>query len=167
MSAQLDPALTLHRDMQVADVDAVMALEVGAYSHPWSRGNFVDSLAAGYEAELRLDGRRGELLGYSVAMRGPGETHLLNLTVAPARQHQGHGSALLQRLVARCRERGDEALWLEVRQSNAGARALYRAAGFDEVGLRRAYYPAEQGREDAVVMRLALPAAGGLGHALV
>lgn len=167
MSAQLDPALMLHRDMQVADVDAVMALEVGAYSHPWSRGNFVDSLAAGYEAELRLDGRRGELLGYSVAMRGPGETHLLNLTVAPALQRQGHGSALLQRLVARCRERGDEALWLEVRQSNAGARALYRAAGFDEVGLRRAYYPAEQGREDAVVMRLALPAAGGLGHALV
>lgn len=148
----------VHRSMTLADVDAVMALEVLAYSHPWSRGNFIDSLAAGYLGELRL-GPDGRLLAYRVAMPGVAELHLLNLTVAPAAQRQGHGAALLGRLIDLGRSRRDERLWLEVRGSNHGARALYRRHGFAEVGLRRGYYPAEhQRREDAVVMSLDLQA---------
>jgi ribosomal-protein-alanine N-acetyltransferase len=148
-----------HRPMAVADLDAVLALEAAAYSHPWSRGNFIDSLAAGYSAELRLDGD-GSLLGYFVALPGFEEMHLLNLTVAPARQRRGQGRALLNRLIAQARRRGDQVLWLEVRPSNGPARGLYRAVGFAEVGCRRNYYPAADGRrEDALVLRLALDGA--------
>lgn len=151
----------VHRPMTAADLDAVLAIEARAYSHPWTRGNFIDSLAAGYRAELRLAAAGGALLGYSVALPGFEETHLLNLSVAPALQRAGHGWALLQRLCDDARRRGDLALWLEVRESNTGARALYRRAGFVETGVRRGYYPAARlTREDAVVMRLALQAAG-------
>ena len=154
MNALLRPAAPpCHRPMVVADLDAVMAIEVAAYPYPWSRGNFIDSLAAGYHAQLRLDAN-GALIGYFVALPGFEETHLLNLTVAPARQGQGHGRALLDRLTAWAHVRGDLALWLEVRQSNTGARALYERHGFVQAGLRRGYYPADrQQREDAVVMR--------------
>jgi ribosomal-protein-alanine N-acetyltransferase len=163
-----------HRPMTVADLDAVLALEVAAYSHPWSRGNFIDSLAAAYCAELRLDGD-GSLLGYFVALPGFEEMHLLNLTVAPARQRGGQGRALLNGLIAQARRRGDQVLGLEVRPSNAPARGLYRAFGFVEVGCRRNYYPAAHGRrEDALVLRLALdgaaaapPGAAGDPDALV
>ena len=154
--------------MAVADLDAVAAIEVLAYSHPWSRGNFVDSLAAGYDTELCL-GADGELLAYRVAMAGVEETHLLNLTVAPNHQRQGHGLAMLGRLAQMARGRGDQRLWLEVRDSNDVARALYRRFGFAEVGLRRGYYPADrQRREDAVVMSLDLtvsPSPSLDGHA--
>lgn len=164
-TVQLASDALSHRPMTLADVDAVMALEVLAYSHPWSRGNFIDSLAAGYLSELRL-GADGQLLAYRLAMPGVAELHLLNLTVAPAAQRQGHGAALLRRLIDQGRSRQDERLWLEVRDSNHGARALYRRHGFAEVGLRRGYYPAEhQRREDAVVMSLDLLAPGA-PHAL-
>jgi len=146
-----------HRPMAVIDLDAVLAVEVAAYSHPWTRGNFVDALAAGYRSELRLRPDDGALLGYCIALPGVQEMHLLNLSVAPAHQRAGHGWALLQRLCDDARRRGDESLWLEVRESNAAARTLYRRAGFTEVGVRRGYYPAARlAREDAVVMRLAL-----------
>jgi ribosomal-protein-alanine N-acetyltransferase len=142
--------------MGLEDLASVMALEVSAYSHPWTRGNFADSLAAGYLSEIRLDGE-GRLLGYWVAVPGADEMHLLNLTVAPDVQRQGHGGALLERLLKVAERRGDQMMWLEVRPSNLAARALYRLAGFAEVGLRRGYYPADRGREDALVLRLALP----------
>jgi len=144
------------RAMATDDLDAVLALEVSAYSFPWSRGNFIDSLAAGYLAWVRHDNQH-RLLAYCVAQPGYQETHLLNLTVAPSQQRRGHGRALLVALADWARQRGDAALWLEVRQSNAAGRALYAAAGFAEVGLRRGYYPDQhQRREDAVVMRLPL-----------
>ena len=154
MNVLLRPAAPVHhRPMVAADLDAVMAIEATAYPYPWSRGNFIDSLAAGYLAQLRLDAS-GALIGYFVALPGFEETHLLNLTVAPAWQGRGHGRALLDRLTAWAHGRGDLALWLEVRQSNTGARALYERHGFVQVGLRRGYYPADrQQREDAVVMR--------------
>jgi len=149
-----------YRPMTVADLNEVLALELRAYSHPWSRGNFIDSLAAAYTAELRLDGD-GRLLGYFVAMQGFEETHLLNITVASSAQRAGHGRAMLERLHLLARQRGDQALWLEVRPSNLPARALYQSLGFVQVGCRRDYYPTDRPqREDALVMRLNLDAEG-------
>ena len=147
----------LRRAMDSADLAAVLRVETRAYSHPWSRGNFIDSLAAGYIAEL-LDSPDAGLVGYFVAMPGVDELHLLNITVAPDWQGRGHGSALLDAVQDHASQRGLAMLWLEVRASNHRARALYRRRGFAEVGLRPAYYPAGARREDAVVMSLALAA---------
>jgi tRNA threonylcarbamoyladenosine biosynthesis protein TsaB len=149
---------TRRRDMTEADLDAVMAIEVQAFSHPWSRGHFADSLKAGYLAEMLLDDE-ATLLGYFVAMPGVDELHLLNITVLPSQQRKGHGRALLAAVQAHGLRLGLSTLWLEVRHSNHRARRLYAKWGFEEVGLRRAYYPAGSRREDAVVMRLALTAA--------
>jgi len=150
--------------MTVSDLDAVVATEARAYGWPWSRGNFIDALAAGYVAEL-LEDRDAGLMGYFVAMTGVDELHLLNVTVAPEWQGRGHGSALLDAVVRHGRDRGLATLWLEVRHGNHRARALYARRGFAQVGVRRGYYPAAGQREDAVVMRLAL--AGEGPHALV
>lgn len=138
------------------DLDTLMAIETVAYPYPWSRGNFIDSLAAGYRLVKRVDAQ-GHWLGYCVAMTGVDETHLLNLTVVPAHQRQGHALAMLDDLVRWSRDRQAACLWLEVRASNLRARALYRRYGFQEAGLRRGYYPAgPDGRENALVMRLDL-----------
>jgi ribosomal-protein-alanine N-acetyltransferase len=140
--------------MTVRDLDAVVAVEQRAYSHPWTRGNFTDSLAAGYLAEVwRLE---DAVLGYFIAMPGVDELHLLNITVAPEQQGQGHGRTMMAALQQHALHSGAAALWLEVRESNHRARALYRRLGYAEVGLRRGYYPAALRREDAVVMSLVL-----------
>jgi ribosomal-protein-alanine N-acetyltransferase len=168
VNALLQPRPLKHRPMRLDDVDQVLAIEMAAYSFPWTRGNFIDSLAAGYLAELLEDTAdtrpTAPPLGYFVAMAGVDELHLLNLTVAVEHQGQGHGRALLAAVQAHGRARGLSALWLEVRHSNERAQALYTRLGFVEVGRRRGYYPAPQGREDAIVMRLALgaPPAHGL-----
>lgn len=155
MSAGDGPAGHL-RAMQVGDLDAVMAIEVACYGFPWSRGNFIDSLAAGYRAQVWTDGD-GQIVGYCVALPGVGEMHLLNITVAPSSQGRGLARAMLDELADAARARGDTDLWLEVRASNDRARTLYLRRGFREVGLRRGYYPAAHGqREDAVVMRASL-----------
>ena len=147
----------LLRAMQYGDLDQVLAIERAAYSFPWTRGNFVDSLASGYLAEL-LVLRTGGLCGYYVAMLGVNEMHLLNLTVAAAMQRRGHALTLLDALEQRCRAHEQvRHIWLEVRASNARARQIYARRGFAEVGLRRGYYPAYKAqREDAIVMSLAL-----------
>ena len=158
MSAQLqfEPPPLQRQSMTVADLDAVTAIECQAYEFPWTRGNFIDSLAAGYRAEV-LRGSDGGLCAYCVAMSGIDEMHLLNLTVAPDWQHRGLARGLLDALVADSRAAGAAWLWLEVRESNQRARDVYRRYGFGQAGWRRAYYPAAAGRrEDACVMRLAL-----------
>lgn len=155
MNALLSPEPVL-RAMGTRDLDAVLAIEAGAYSFPWSRGNFIDSLAAGYHARVLVDASAG-IVGYFVAMAGVEEMHLLNITVAPAWQGRGLACAMLDALEAYCRDRRLAMLWLEVRASNQRARALYARRGFAEVGVRRGYYPAAfSKREDAVVMSLRL-----------
>lgn len=155
MNALLQPEPRL-RPMRWDDLDRVLAVERAAYDFPWTRGNFVDSLAAGYLAEMLVDDRLG-LVGYFVAMAGVDEMHLLNLTVAPAQQRRGHARRLLDVLEKRCRDQGLATLWLEVRASNQRARQIYARRGFAEVGQRPGYYPAaKSAREDAVVMSLAL-----------
>jgi ribosomal-protein-alanine N-acetyltransferase len=140
--------------MTTAHLDAVMAIEASAYAFPWTRGNFIDSLAAGYPARVLIDDQ-GQTLGYFIAMEGVDEMHLLNITVAPAVQGRGHARSMIDALVALCGERRAAELWLEVRGSNARARAMYERLGFVSAGLRKGYYPAPFGRrEDAIVMRL-------------
>lgn len=153
------------RSMAWADMDDVMAIETAAYSFPWSRGNFTDSLAAGHWMDV-LQAADGTLRGYFVAMRAVDEVHLLNLTVAASWRRRGHAQALMDRLEARARAQGLRSVWLEVRVSNEAARALYRTRGFAEQGLRRHYYPTGHARrEDAVVMSCALAVVDGVSHA--
>lgn len=138
------------------EVDALLEIESSAYAFPWSRGNFIDSLSAGYLARKRVDAN-GQWLGYFIAMPGVQELHLLNLTVAPAHQRRGHARAMLDRLVNEARALGAQRVWLEVRVSNERAQQVYRRYGFREVGLRRGYYPAGAlARENALVMSLEL-----------
>jgi ribosomal-protein-alanine N-acetyltransferase len=150
------------RPMTLAALDGVVALEAAVYPFPWTRGNFVDSLAASYIA-WTLNGSGGELIAYCMAMRGAGEMHLLNITVAPVARRRGHARRLLGALVALCHAQGDERIWLEVREANIDAQATYLRLGFTQVGMRKGYYPAPDGaREDAVVMSLAIDVARGL-----
>jgi ribosomal-protein-alanine N-acetyltransferase len=147
-------AVTL-RTMTQENLDAVMAIEQTAYSHPWSRGNFRDSLNPLFDAQCLWLG--DELLGYFLAMHGVEEMHLLNITVAPAHQGEGWGLMMLDALSLISRNVGAQTLWLEVRQSNARALQVYTRYGFVRVGLRKDYYPADrQQREHAVVMSLKL-----------
>ena len=147
-------AVTL-RTMTPENLDAVMAIEQTAYSHPWSRGNFRDSLNPLFDAQCLWLG--DELLGYFLAMHGVEEMHLLNITVAPAHQGEGWGHMMLDALSLISRNVGAQTLWLEVRQSNARALQVYERYGFVRVGLRKDYYPADrQQREHAVVMSLKL-----------
>ena len=149
----------VHAPMTTAQLDAVMAIEAAAYAFPWTRGNFIDSLAAGYPARVLLGAQR-QLLGYFVAMPGVDEMHLLNITVAPAEQGRGHARFMIDSLIPMCHEQGAHELWLEVRRSNERARAMYLRLGFTAVGERKGYYPAPLGRrEDAVVMSLKIGAA--------
>jgi ribosomal-protein-alanine N-acetyltransferase len=140
--------------MREADLDEVMAIENAIYTHPWTRGNFADSLRAGYPCRTWRLGR--ELAGYFVLLAAAGEAHLLNLSVAAARQRSGHGAALLAEAMRLARSLGARHIFLEVRPSNRAAQALYSRFGFSRVAVRRGYYPARGGREDALVLSLAL-----------
>ncbi|AMO23079.1 hypothetical protein GCM10027034_44840 [Ramlibacter solisilvae] len=148
VEAQFEP-------MTEAWLDAIAEVEGRAYEHPWTRGNFADSLQAGYQAQVLIAER--ELLGYFVAMKGVDEVHLLNLTVAPQHQGAGWGRVILDALELWARGTEAQWLWLEVRVSNARAQRIYERHGYLPVGRRKAYYPAAGGqREDAVVMSMKL-----------
>jgi ribosomal-protein-alanine N-acetyltransferase len=136
--------------MAESRLDEVVAIERRAYSHPWTRGNFVDSLRSGYQAQLLCAGE--VVIGYFVAMRGVDEVHLLNITVDPRHQGQGWGRVLLDALALWSRAQGAQWLWLEVRTSNMRAQDVYLRYGYRRVGERKNYYPADGGREDAIVM---------------
>jgi ribosomal-protein-alanine N-acetyltransferase len=136
--------------MRVDDIDAIVTFEERIYPFPWSRGNFVDSLAAGYSAWVCRDD--DGMIGYAVLMRVADEAQLLNISILPERQRCGLGSALLKHLFAVARSHGAVRMLLEVRPSNQSGRALYERFGFIQVGRRRGYYPWHEGREDALVM---------------
>ncbi len=156
MSARLKDAKPRWLSMHVSDLADVLELELRVYPFPWTRGNFEDALASGNLAQVLRDAQ-GQLLGYLVALPGVDEMHLLNITVRPESHSQGYGSCMLDALEAVCRSRGLSQIWLEVRRSNRVARSFYEGHGFKEVGLRRAYYPADGGqREDATLMSLEL-----------
>lgn len=142
------------RPMREGDLAAVHAIETRAYEFPWTVGIFRDCLRAQYPAwVMHSDGR---IVGYSLMSIAAGEAHVLNVCVAPEMQGRGLGRRLLRALLQIARGQGAARVFLEVRPSNAAAIALYHDEGFNEIGRRPRYYPAHDGREDALVMALEL-----------
>lgn len=142
------------RPMQMADLDTVMAIEPTIYSHPWTRGNFSDSLNSGYSAWILAANQ--QIIGYALLMMVLDEAHLLNLSIAKAQQKQGLGRYLLEYMLQIAKNHKATNMFLEVRPSNISAIALYENMGFCEMAVRRNYYPAHNGSEDAILMGLAL-----------
>lgn len=153
MSAVLNE-LSRCRPMTSQDLEVVAIIEQDIYQYPWSLGNFRDSLYAGYSCWVNeFDGVPA---GYAVMMLAAGEAQLLNLGIAKTYQRRGLGRHLLQYMIKVARDYHATAMLLEVRPSNQAARHLYLDTGFRETALRKQYYPAHEGREDAVIMELAL-----------
>lgn len=140
----------LLRDMTAADLDAVLRVEREVHAHPWTRGNFSDALRSKYQCKVFESD--GNMLGYAVLMLAVDESELLDIAIDAARQRQGWGQRLLDEMMVLARHFGMHRMVLEVRASNEAAIALYRKAGFRDIGLRRDYYQAENGREDAILM---------------
>jgi [ribosomal protein S18]-alanine N-acetyltransferase len=138
------------RPMCEDDLDAVLDIELRAYPFPWTRGIFSDCLRAGYSAWVLQRG--GEIVGYAMLSIAADEAHVLNVCAAPKEQGRGHGRRLLRALLQLARGRGVRRVFLEVRPSNTPAIGLYHEEGFNEIGRRPRYYPAKNGREDAIVM---------------
>lgn len=142
------------RAMTDADLDEVMDIEARAYAFPWSRNIFRDCVRIGYHCRVLLEDQR--VNGYGIMSVAAEEGHILNLCIRPTRQGQGLARLLLDALMATARDNGARTLFLEVRPSNEPARRLYARAGFCELGVRRGYYPASQGRENALIMAIDL-----------
>jgi ribosomal-protein-alanine N-acetyltransferase len=140
--------------MVETDVGGVVTLERASYQFPWSEGIFRDCLRVGYICRVVMSGNR--LIGYGVMSVGAGEAHILNLCIDMASRCQGIGRRLLDYLIDRGAVAGMSEAFLEVRPSNTAAIRLYLSLGFEQVGMRRGYYQAIGGREDAAVLKLAL-----------
>ena len=153
MNAMLEPSIDM-MPMTLQDLDEILRIEYKVYSHPWSRANFSASMANGYGCWVCRVG--GELIGYFVLMMAVDEVHLLNISVAGKHQKRGFGARLLRHARVVARQNGGRILLLEVRPSNTNALTLYRHFGFRQIGVRRGYYPATEGREDALVLTHAL-----------
>jgi len=140
----------IFRVMTEADIPAVLAIEHQAYAFPWTEGIFNDCLRVGYRCRiLECD---NETAGYGITSIAAGESHILNLCIRPPLRRQGLGRLLLDYLLDEARKSGVETMLLEVRLSNLAAINMYLQAGFNEIGLRQNYYPAENGKEDALLM---------------
>ena len=149
MSAVLESPGLACRPMQISDLDDVMEIEHRAYPFPWSRAIFQDCIKAGYHCWVaELD---NEVIGYTVFINAVEECHLLNLCVDPELQGRGYGRQLLSHVLTSAREYNAVCVFLEVRPSNAYAIQLYESEGFNEVGIRKQYYPTNHGRENAII----------------
>lgn len=144
----------LLRPMRREDLNAVLEIELRAYPFPWTRGIFNDCLRVDHPAWVLHESDK--IVGYGVLSVAADEAHVLNVCVDPDLQSRGHGRRLLRALVQLARGRSAQRLFLEVRPSNRAAIALYHDEGFNEIGRRPRYYPAHDGREDALVMALEL-----------
>ena len=142
------------REMLELDLPMVHANELAGYEFPWSEGIFLDCLRVGYICRVLELG--GQVIGHGIVSAGAGEAHLLNVCIHPDFRCRGLGRLLLLHLLDQARSQGARAMFLEVRPSNPGAIRLYQALGFEKIGMRRAYYQAAGGREDACVLRLHL-----------
>jgi [ribosomal protein S18]-alanine N-acetyltransferase len=155
-SRDSDPSSMRLARMELGDLGEVQNIEDAVYPHPWTRGNFLDSLYSGYESWV-LRQRDGMLAGYFLVMFAVDEAHLLNITVRRDLHGRGIGRALLDKVVEIARDKSTTSVLLEVRPTNLRALSVYRQYGFAEIGRRKGYYPAANNtREDAIVMRLVL-----------
>ena len=151
MSAVLNDTLPHLRDMQESDVPAVMAIERVAYEFPWTEGVLRDCFRFGYICKV-YESSAG-IIGYGIISIGAGECHFLNICIAPSHQQHGHGARLVAHLLQVARQARARTALLEVRISNKAAFRLYDKMGFNEIGVRKGYYPAVRGtREDALVL---------------
>ena len=143
-------ALVEIRTMNYTDLNPVLTVEKQAYPHPWTLGIFRDCLRIGYNAwVMTLD---KEIIGYGVVMLSPGEAHILNICIEPDFQKKGLGRYLLRHILKKSTQTDVDMVLLEVRRSNTAAQQLYKSEGFHELGVRKAYYPADNGREDAIIL---------------
>ena len=142
------------REMSESDLARVLDVERNAYAHPWTEGNFKDCLSGSYENWLLES--EGNIIGHGIISVAVGEAHLLNICVAKSYQRQGLGRIILNYLLDLSRKLEASVMFLEVRESNLSALALYRNEGYEQIGLRKNYYPAITGREHAIVMSLQL-----------
>lgn len=154
MSKLAGKPYALIRRLTLDDLDRIIEIERNAYPYPWTRGNFVDCLRSSYACFGLQLGQ--ELAGYSIFNWAAGEAHLLNLCVDPKWQGKAYGSLILERTIDFATLRGNQSMFLEVRESNPRAVVLYKNRGFKLIGHRRGYYRADKGREDAIVMKLDL-----------
>ena len=149
MSAVLEFPRDEYRLMQDEDLVRVVNIEQAAYQFPWSEAIFRDCLRAGYVCwVLELE---DELVGYAVLLTAVRECHILNLCIDPKLQGKGYGRRLLNKMLDYAKNVNANSAFLEVRPSNVYAVELYESEGFNEVGIRKDYYPAEFGREDAII----------------
>ena len=154
MSAVIEESFNGIRPMQEVDLDEVIAIEEAVYPFPWTRGIFHDCLLVGYSCWVYQE--QQEIVGYVVMSMAAGEAHILTLAVHPDKQGQGYAKHILDHVLETSRERDVSTIYLEVRPSNQRAIDIYQKAGFNEIGIRKDYYPAEDGREDALVMAFTL-----------
>ncbi len=154
MSAVIKESILNFRPMVEDDISMVLSIEESAYEYPWTRLIFQDCLRVGYCSWILECDRT--IIGYGVMSVAVGECHILNLCVQPGSQGAGYGQIILEHLLDVARKHNAEVAFLEVRPSNTAGKKLYSRAGFNEVGLRRNYYPARFGREDAVIMARSL-----------
>ena len=148
------PGKISFREMVATDLDDVLATEFLSYAYPWSRGIFLDCINTGYDCRVMVRG--GNLVGHAVMSVAAGQAHLLNVCIRRDLQGQGLGRLFVRQVIKRAEKLGAEVLFLEVRPSNRVAIELYSSIGFVQIGERKDYYPADLGREDALVMSLGL-----------
>jgi ribosomal-protein-alanine N-acetyltransferase len=137
------------RRMLLSDIDRVMKVEREVYEFPWTERIFSDCIRVGYLCWLALRGQ--DVVGHAIISVVAGESHMLNLSIARQHQRQGYGREFIEFLVEEARARNAQTMLLEVRPSNIAAINCYNAAGFNEIGSRKDYYPAPDGREDALL----------------
>lgn len=152
MSAQPEALWRLH-PMEMAHLPQVLAIEQAAYEFPWTESIMSDCLRVGYSAWVVCDAS-GAVLAYALMSMAAGEAHILNICVSPQHRRLGLARFMLKHLLMTARAGSIGQVFLEVRVSNTAAQQLYFAQGFETIGQRRAYYPARDGREDALVLSL-------------
>jgi len=142
------PALSFRR-MDIGDIDTVMLVEKQVYEYPWTEGIFNDCIRVGYECWLAL--LEDQIIAHAVISVAAGESHILNISIDPGYQNKGIGKQFIEYLIDIAKSKRASVIMLEVRPSNTLAISCYNAAGFNEIGCRKNYYPAPEGKEDALL----------------
>lgn len=148
----VSPQSIILRIMHTDDLAAVCAIEKQVQYAPWSEKLFAEGLER-HRCMVAIN-QQQQIVGFSIVQFIVDEAHLLNIAVEPTQQKQGIGKVLLDDVLVNSQQKKASTIFLEVRESNQRAIQLYQAAGFNEIGLRKNYYPTANGKENAVIMAL-------------